>query len=281
MSIETVVGPARVLHRLALGVECLDAVAQRRLRNAVSVGREVDPRLLPRDADPEWPCVSLQDRGIGRAQIRFDHTTSTSVRLRIVDAFRRFAPRRFDVPLWTLAEIDAAELTPPLVPAAARVLRPWLWPGSGALLPRGMTVIRGVVMSGDQPVRWARLNAVRPGDGVIGHGHADERGEFIVVITGTGSLPPPAPSTLDVDLVVIAPNPASSTPVDPRDRYADLIVETLTRPSNPPLPAELDNAVLRGTAMPAGYVPNAAVVPTLAVPVGDELTLTEAIPFAA
>jgi hypothetical protein len=129
-------------------------------------------------------------------------------------------------------------------------------------------------------VRWARLTAVRPADGPVGFGHADDRGEFVVVITDTGSLPPPAPSTLDIDLVVTAPNPATAPAVDPHDRYADLVVEPLARPSNPPLPPELDNAVLRGTAIPAGYVANTAVVPTLTVPVGDELSLTTAIPFA-
>jgi hypothetical protein len=144
-----------------------------------------------------------------------------------------------------------------------------------------MTVIRGVVRSAGGPVRWARLTAVRPADGPVGHGHADERGEFLVVVTDTGSLPPPAPSSLDLDLVVTAPDPAAAAPVDPADRYADLVVEPVGRPSNPPLPGELDNAVLRGTATPPGYVPNTAAVPTLTVPVGAALTLTTAIPFAA
>jgi hypothetical protein len=129
-------------------------------------------------------------------------------------------------------------------------------------------------------VRWARLTAVRPADGPVGHGHADERGEFLVVVGDMGSLAPPAPSTLSLDLVVTAPDPATAV-VDAEDRYADLVVEALVRPSNPPLPGELDNAVLRGTATPAGHVANTAVVPTLTVPVGEPLTLTTAIPFAA
>ena len=278
--IDTAVGPAPVLHRLALGVECLDAVTERPVRTDVAVGREVDPRLLAADHDPEWPCLRLESKRIGRSRIRFDHATPTSVRLRLVDPQRRFVPRRFDLPLWTLPEILAAEAAPPDVPGRARLLRPWLWPASGAVLPRGMTVIRGVVRSAGGPVRWARLTAVRPADGPIGHGHADERGEFLVVVGDMGSLAPPAPSTLSVDLVVTAPDPATAV-VDPEDTYADLVVEALARPSNPPLPGELDNAVLRGTATPAGHVANTAVVPTLTVPVGEPLTLTTAIPFAA
>lgn len=279
--IDTAVGPAQVLHRLALGVECLDAVTGRRVRTEVAVGREVDPRLLARVHDPSWPCVGLEPKGTGRAQLRLDASTPTAVRLRLVDPLRRFVPRRFDLPLWTLPEIVAAEASPHDVPARARLLRPWLWPGSGAALPQGATVIRGTVRSAGTPVRWARLTAVRPADGAVGNGHADERGEFLVVITDTGSLPPPAPSTLAIDLVVTAPDPATPTPVDTDDRYADLVVEPVARPSNPPLPGELDNPLLRGTATPPGYVPNTAAVPTLTVPVGAALTLTAAIPFAA
>jgi hypothetical protein len=280
--IDTMVGPAQVLHRLALAVECLDATTGLRTRTDVAVGREVDPRLLPRKYPPAWPCVSLESKGTGLSQLRFDATTpvTTPIRLRLADPARRFVARRFDLPLWRLPEILTAEAAPPTVPATSRLLRPWLWPATGALLPRGSTVVRGVVRSAAGPVRWARLTAVRPADGPVGHGHADDRGEFLVVINNTGALPPPAPSTLDVDLVVTAPDPATAPPPDAIDRYADLVVEPLARSSNPPLPAELDNAVLRGTTTPPGYIPNTAVVPTLTVPVGAELTLTAAIPFA-
>jgi len=276
--IDTAVGPAPVLHRLALGVECLDAITGRRMRTDVAVGREVDTRLLPRVHDLGWPCTEFESKGIGRAQLRLDATTPTTVRLRLVDPLRRVVPRRFDLPLWTLPEILAAG--PSGVPARSRLLRPWLWPASGAVLPYGTTVVRGTVRSVGGPVRWARLTAVRPADGPVGHGHADDRGEFLVVITDTGSLPPPAPSTLDIDLVVTAPDPAAVV-VDPEDRYADLVVEPVARSSNPPLPGELDNPVLRGTATPPGYLPNTAAIPTLTVPVGEALALTAAIPFAA
>jgi hypothetical protein len=281
--IDTTVGPANVLHRLALGVECLDAVTGRRLRTSVLVGREVDPLLLPRGYDPEWPCFSLPGKGVGRSYLRFDQTipVRTPLLLRLLDPSRRLVPRRLELPLWTLAEILTAEATPPVVPAASRILRPWLWPGSAALLSSGMTVIRGTIRTGSAPVRWARLTAIRHGDVAVGHGHADERGEFVVVITGTGSLPPPAPSTIDIDLQVIAPDPATAPPIDPLDPYADLVVEPVTRPSNPPQPAELDNPVLRGTATPAGYQPNTAHVPMLTVPVGAQVSLTDPIPFSA
>jgi hypothetical protein len=280
--IDTSIGPANVLHRLALGVECLDAVTGRRVRTSVRIGREVDPRLLPRGYDQEWPCLSLPGKGTGQSYLRFDYATPvhSPLLLRVLDPARRFVPRRLRLPLWTLAEILAAEATPTAVPAASRIVRPWLWPGSAALPPSGMTVIRGTVMTGSKPVRWARVTAVRHADVAVGHGHADERGEFAVVITGTGTLPPPAPSTIDIDLQVIAPDPATAPAVDPFDPCADLVIEPVPRPSSPPLPAELDNPVLRGTATPAGYSPNTAAVPMLTVPVGAATYLTDPIPFA-
>jgi hypothetical protein len=286
-TVDTVVGPANVLHRLALAVDCVDASTGRRVRTGVAAGREVDRRLLPPGFDRGWPCVPLSSAGLGRSLVRYDHTTpgTTPLRLRLVDPDRRFVARRFDLSLWPLAAVLAAEAVPPTVPAASRMVRPWLWPGSAALLPRGTTVIRGVVHAGPEPVRWARLTALRPTgvagpNDVVGHGHANERGEFVVIVTDSGTLPPPAPTSMPIDLVVIAPNPATAPEPDPLDRYADLVVEPLAHPSNPPLPAEVDNAVLRGTATPDGYVANTAAVPRLTVPVGGELTLTEPIPFA-
>lgn len=279
-TIETVVGTADVLHRLALGVECLDAVTAQRVRADVRIDREVDRLLLPPGRPPGAPLSALEPRDAGRAQLRFDHTTPADpIRIRIWDPRRRYAPRRFELSLWTLAEIIGAEAAPPLVPGAARILRPRLFPGTAGPVPRGATVIRGRVETAGAPTRWARVSAVRTGDVEIGHGHADDRGEFVVVILDTGTLPPPAPSELSVDLVVTAPDPVPAP--DAHDPLADLVVEPLARPSNPPLPAELDNDVLHGVATPAGYAANTAVPPTLTVPTGGELTLIDPIPFAA
>lgn len=280
-TLETAVGTATVLHRMALAVEVLDAVTGQRVRANLRIDREVDPLVLP-PGRRDLPLLPLTPRDAGRALMLFDHTVPTlPVRLRVWDPERRHAPRRFDLPLWALAEIEAAESGPPEIGAASRVLRPHLYPGTAWPSPRGTTVIRGRVESGGVPVRWARLSAVRTGDMPVGHGHADDRGEFVVVLLHTGTLPPPTPSTLSVDLVVTAPDPATAPAVDERDPLADLVVEPVARTSSPPLPAEVDNDVLRGLATPAGHVPNTAAVPTLVVPTGAELVLTQPIPFAA
>jgi hypothetical protein len=281
MTVDTAVGPADVLHRLALVVECVDSVAQRRLSTQVRVGREVSPLLLPVGYESSWPCLDLIPRGPGRAMILFDWRTPTKpVRIRIVDPARRYVARRFELPLWTLAEIVAAEAAPPMVPAGSRLLRPWLSPGSAYQAAQSTTAIRGRVASGGTAVRWARLTAIGPGNQAVGWAHADERGEFLLVIADTGTLPPPAPSELAIDLRVIAPDPQQVPPVSD-DAYADLVVEALPRSANPPTPNDLDNGALRGRAQPAGYVANTAAVPQLTVPVGHELALTTDIPFTA
>jgi hypothetical protein len=213
--------------------------------------------------------------------ILFDWRTPTKkVQIRIVDRERRYVPRRFELPPWKLAEIIAAEAAPPVVPAGSRLLRPWLSPGSGYQTAQSTTAIRGRVVNGGTAVRWARLTAIGPGSQAVGWAHADERGEFLLVVADTGTLPPPAPSELAIDLRVTAPDPKQA-PSPSDDAYADLVVEELPRSANPPTSNDLDNSVLRGRAMPAGYVANTATVPQLTVPVGRELALTTDIPFTA
>jgi hypothetical protein len=213
--------------------------------------------------------------------ILFDWRTPTKkVRIRIVDRERRCVPRRFELPLWKLAEIIAAEAAPPVVPAGSRLLRPWLSPGSAYQTAPSATAIRGRVVNGGTAVRWARVTAIGPGNQAVGWAHADERGEFLLVVADTGTLPPPAPSELAIDLRVTAPDPNQAPPPSD-DAYADLVVEELPRSGNPPGPNDLDNSVLRGRATPAGYIANTAAVPQLTVPVGRELALATDIPFTA
>jgi hypothetical protein len=281
MTVDTAVGRADVLHRLALVVECVDSVIQRRISASVRIGREASPLLLPVGYELSWPCVDLTPRGPGRAMILFDWRTPTKkVRIRIADPERRYVARRFELPLWTLAEIIAAEAAPPMVPAGSRLLRPWLSPGSAYRTVDSTTAIRGRVANGNTAVRWARLAAIGPGNQAVGWAHADERGEFLLVVADTGTLPPPAPSELAIDLKVTAPDPKQA-PAPSEDTYADLVLEALARSNNPPRPTDLDNSVLRGRATPAGYVANTAAVPQLTVPVGHELALTTDIPFTA
>ena len=285
MIIQATAGPAGVLHRLALAVDCVDALTGRPGTPGVRAGREADPRLLPRRFDHSWPCLDLDMRASGRFTVRRETPVPDTFIVRIADAGRSFAPRRLRAHLWTEAQIGAADRIPPAgpyVPVLSRLLRPWLLPGPAAALSRSATAIRGRVERNGMAVRWPRITALGPGNVEVGWAHGDDRGEFQLVVTGTGTLPPPAPSTLGLDIVVSAPDPLRPVTVaDPADRYADLVVEDVPRSAAPPTATDLDNPLLRGRARPPGYVESTGPRPHLQVDVGGMLALPAPIAFAA
>jgi len=286
-AVATVVGDAEVMHRLALGVEVVDAVRGRLTDGRPRVGREVPvPGRVPRPWERAWPCRDLEPGGGGRFKLRHDGRLPTGARpvvLRVDDPTRRHVPRRFAVDLWDLAEVVAGEpptagvIAPPApaayVPVRSRLFRPWLLPGAAYALPRGTTGIRGrLVLGPGTPVRWGRVIAVDAGGTVLGTAHADDRGEFVLVLTDTGVVGAP-PSEVDVELAVSGPDPAPAP--DPDDPLADLPVEPIAKSANPPAPADLDSPLLRGEVDPAGYVASNAPRPTHHVPVGEVLSVNE------
>lgn len=293
-TLQTSIGTAHVLHRLALGVRCLDAVTRRAVGVPIDIGREVTGRFLAPGAEPCWPCLPLETRGPARGVLRFrpDLPRRPFV-LRIADPTRRYVARRFRVTLWDLAAVQRVDHGPGqvLIPAAYRLLQPWLLPGSAYPVPAGGTAIRGRVVRDGQPVRWARVRALGPGDATVGHAHADERGEFLLVIANTGTMPPPAPSSLSVRLRVRALRPPPpGTPPRPfnPDRYHDLVVEDVPRAQAPappppptPPPPDLESPLIRGEMDPIGYIPSAVDPDPIDVQIGRTLALPADIPFAA
>ncbi len=276
-TIETTVGTADVLHRLALAVETVDAVTRRPTR--ARAGREVPVRLLGSVVDPSWCCLDLETNGRGHSVLRHGRAIAAHVTLRFVDPTRRFVPRRFRIPLWTAAEVSVADASPPsgpYIPVRSRLLRPWLSPGSAYQLPGGTTAVRGRITRAGQAVRWARIAARGPGNVLMGWAHGDERGEFLLIVTHTGLLPPPAPSSMEIDLVVSAGPQVSATGAD---RYGDLVVETVPRSAVPPTVGDLDNEVLRGLARPAGYLDSTAVPTHVVTEIGAVTTLPDDIDF--
>ena len=200
MIILTDLGPAQVLHRLALGVEVVDVVSRRLAAEQLRVGREVSTLTLPDRFDRSWPCLGLPSSGFGRFRLR--HLPSgqdpsalpdlpATLTVRVDDPSRRFVPRRFRERLWTRQEVAAPDARPPggaYLPARARLLRPWLLPGSAYPLARGVTALRGRVVRAGSPVRWPRVLAIGPGNAVVGWAHGDERGEVLLVVTDTGKI---------------------------------------------------------------------------------------------
>ncbi|MFB7051958.1 hypothetical protein ACFCXT_02250 [Streptomyces vinaceus] len=264
-------GPVDVLHRLALAVRPLDARSRAAAGPGLRVGREDGPvpgRRRPRAQGPVRPL-----EGHGATGFVLRHATAGGlpavVTVRVEDPARRWVPRRLRVPLWTRAEVSGADELPPTAPhvrADARLLLPWLLPGPAYPLPRGTTGLRlRVVRPGAaaSPVRWPRLEAFGPGGVLIGWAHGDEHGQVLLLIDGVGVLPYPMPSRFAVALRTHAPDPPQGVPADPLE---DLVAEPVVRSANPPRPEDLDNAVLRGAARPAGYRTAAAdTVRTLTV----------------
>lgn len=274
--IDTSVGPADVLHRLALGVEPLDAATGRPVVTAVRVGQEVPPRLRPRLArfEPYWPCLDFETNGTARHKLRHGIGGPTRIKVntdgsaptivvRIDDAQRRFVARRFRIPVWTRLELEQADPTgddPPTGPyvvMASRLVRPVLFPGRAYPLARGTTVIRSSVVRNGKPVRWPRVIA-RVGGIVSGFAHGDEHGEFLLVLSSDWTMLAAPPSTVNVNLTIRAVPPANAAAPDPADRLADLVIENVNRP----LPAD---GALPGTGLPTGYQDYNVPAPVIAI----------------
>ncbi|MFE2478847.1 hypothetical protein [Streptomyces sp. NPDC059389] len=251
-------GPVDVLHRLALAVRPLDARSLAAAGPGLRVGREDEPVPGRRPRRPQDRVRPLEGHGATGFVLR--HTTAgglpAAVTVRVEDPARRWIPRRFTVPLWTRAEVSGADERPPTAPhvrADTRLLLPWLLPGPAYPVPQGTTGLRLRVVRPDAaatPVRWPRVDAFGPGGVPLGWAHGDEHGQVLLLIDGAGALPYPPPSRFAVALRTHAPDPPTGAPDGPP---ADLVAETVERSANPPRPQDLDNAVLRGTARPAGY----------------------------
>lgn len=273
MTLTVAAGPVSVLHRLALGVICLDPLLDAGVRAAVRAGWEESPLDRRGDLDASWPCRSLEPAGPGRFKLRHPGSLPSELVLRIDDPARRYVPRRFRVHPWPTTAIEGDAT--PYVPVSSRLLRSWLWPGSAYPAARGTTVVRGRVTHASKAVRWARVVATGPNQRIAGRAHTDERGEFVLVVTDPDQRP--VESSVDIDVRVRATK--SPGPVDPHDRCADLVVEDVPRSAVPPTAGDLDNPVIHGTGVPPGFVSNLNSPRHLTVPVGAELTLTEDIVF--
>ena len=272
-TIETSTGAADVLHRLALAVECRDALTDRLAISPLRVGYELlhSPHIpVP---DPTYPCIRLDVAGPARFKLRHAVPLPTRVRVRIDDPGRRFVPRRLRLLLWAAGQLDASP-TQPYIPTEYRLLRAWIWPGTAASFPSGTTVVRGRVMRNGQPARWARVTARAATNAVAGFAHADDRGEFALVVSDAGQHP--LRSTIPMDLYVAARR--VPRPVNPLDPLADITVEPVPR-STPPAPASLDTPRLRGIALPSGYVANAKAPLPVVAPTGVNTTLPDDLEF--
>jgi hypothetical protein len=235
------------VHRLALGIEPIDAARRDRVAHRLAISLE--------------GRGSIARHSTGLYALIYADGTDTPVDVRIDDPSRRFVPRRLRAPIATLAQVLAAEDADTPIPATNRARQPFLFPGAAYDVARTATALRGSIVRGGKPMRWARVEA-RVGGQLIGRAHGDDRGEFLLVLgvdtTNLGDVVSP----LDVSVTVVGPDPApvppSPPPVDP---LWDLPLEELPAAGAP-------DPVSTGAEAPAAYVPGSSVSRTVVLPLG-------------
>jgi hypothetical protein len=188
--------------RLALGLEPIDAM-QRQPAHPVDIGFDVLPLRRPR------PTVVRH--ASGRHVLVYSPALATPVDVRITDPSARFVPRRLRIPILAPAVAETR-------PQGQRVRRPVLFPGA-AYEVTDATGLRGRVLRGGRPMRWARVQASVAGGRIVARAHGDHRGEFLLLVgPGAGPIGDLEPS-LAVDVTVmgpaVAPVPPAPTPLDP------------------------------------------------------------------
>ena len=286
LALEDTIAVAHVQHRLALGIEWIDAVqgtavgrgwttelraiGTRPLVQAFeehSCGRHAVrhagqlARLLARAADDKaaTPPATPQDDPTNFVLHAYGQTSARAVRYATGDDPRRFVPRRL-----ALTPVQAGG-----IPAAsnANIRQAWLWPGATYPLPSKASAVRGCIRRGTalataKPVPWARVVFTRPGAGPanfateakLGHAHGDDRGEFLAVF---GPLAVPGGAALPAGIALHAWPflPPAATTLDAADPLASLPLEVAGESALTDL--------LRGTALPAGYVQHGPIALTL------------------
>jgi len=222
--------------RLALGIEPIDAKRLHRVARPLTFTVERPPTA---SAKPQ-----IVRHSSCRQVLLYYPELVDQVDIRFTgEEVRQFVSRRFTIPLHTLATVDS-------FPANDRVRRPRLFPGAAYELDSCATGIRGRVLRGGKPMRWARVEATLPGSAnVVARAHGDDRGEFLLVVgpdaIPVGDLVDPLP----LQVTVFGPNPipVPATPDLPSlDNLWDLPLE------KPPAPGVLDT-VSTGETLPATY----------------------------
>lgn len=236
--------------RLAMGMELLDAGTMTRVRRRVDIVVEAPRIATAFENSSKVPRFLRHESGL----YALCYTPSLfrsgvpSVDVRVLPASRYFVARRFRVPI---ADPALAEFSSDFPTHAQReVLRQSKWravvlfPAANYDVVSGSTGLRGKLIRDEKPVCWGRVEALISGQ-VVGRAHADDRGEFLLLV---GALPEPlrAPTLeLSVTVNVFAPPAAvGSLPSNPVDR---LPLEEVSAggPSD---------GVTLGTAVPASYV---------------------------
>jgi hypothetical protein len=224
-----------VVHRLALGIEPIDAQRARRLSYQLQIGYDAAQFGLKR------PPIERHASNLFALRYQPGVPDPTAqVDLRFFDLSepfykpendrRRIVPRRLRIPIRTLAQVESDELTDRRE-FRRRIRRPVFFPGAAYDFSATTTGLRGRVLRDGKPMRWARVVAKLKGETVVvGRAHGDDRGEFLLLINAAVTSGSAWPSPLEIEVEVFGPATVP-TPIPSdlptRDPLWDLPLETL------------------------------------------------------
>jgi len=287
LRLEETVEVSRVGHRLAMGVQCIDALAQLPATGPVAVDLEgIGSRMVQQrfDLHPgsrhavRWAArlasllrLAAQEKAASPPATPEADQTNFALRCFAQRDLRQAAyhsgndPRSYVPRRLSLTPVQSGGVP---TSSTGNIRTAFLWPGAAYPLAGNSTAIRGHIRrgatldsAGDVP--WARVIVTRPAappasanfatEARIGWGHGDDRGEFLVVL-GAQAVPGGAalPSSLVLRVWVFLP-PAGS--LDANDLLASLPLE---QAGSDPI-----NDVLRGLVPPPSYVRQTQVDVTL------------------
>jgi len=247
-----------MVHRLALGIEAIDAQRARRLSYQLQVGYDAALSGLKRP--------QIERHASNLFALRYQPgvpETSGRIDLRFFDLSepvykpendrRRIVPRRLRIPVLKLVDVEAQEQVD-RKQFKRRIRRPVFFPGAAYDCNAMATGLRGRVVRNGKPMRWARVVATLKGSTiVVGRAHGDDRGEFLLLINAKVTTGSAWPTPLEIEVAVFGPATVPTpAPADlpARDPLWDLPLEPLVAPD-----VDVDR-VATGEELPSSYTKN-------------------------
>jgi hypothetical protein len=240
------------VQRLALGLVPIDAERRTRVVHPFRITFDQTARGLRRPpVERHASCLHV---------LRYHPGLTGPVDLRLFDSRRplyhpdhdrrRFVPRRLRIPILTEAAADNQ-------PYTFRVRQLGLFPGAAYDVSESATGLRGRVLRGGQPMRWAWVVATIPNRNVVvGRTQGDDHGEFLLLIGAAGLPPGDLVDPLAIQVTVFGPNPVP-VPAFPElpalDPLWDLPLEQASAPG-------IADPVSAGTHLPPDYTAAASQI---------------------
>lgn len=264
-------------HRLILGISVLDALRSfypnRPLRAEIEYFRPHQSPYISQANNfgqrAQQPPVAFTQHASGRLSLLYYAGIQNQLTIRLYDTALEYIPRRIQVPLISLAEIESIETLEPLDYFGSRVRRIVVFASSQYPLSGGETGLRGRVLRDGVAMRWAFIEARSPASNeIVTRSRTDHRGEFLLVLPPSASLASDISPTLDLRLSVIGPPtvPAPISALEPTiDPWWDLPLEILPNTGTP-------DTVASGEQSPAGFVTALSTVRDVSFQIGRLLT---------